>query len=55
MPERESKQTEAALGRRQWIFAVLILTGMIMVGISVMLLLRDAAPAYASDACVSLK
>jgi hypothetical protein len=47
-----SDRPEAATsGRRQWIFAVLILAGMILIGVSVLLLLRESAPVQASDAC----
>lgn len=35
----------------QWIYPVLILTGIILVGVSVLFLLADSTPAYASDTC----
>jgi hypothetical protein len=47
-----SEQPEAATpGRWHWIFAVLILAGMILIGVSVLLLLRESTPVRASDAC----
>jgi hypothetical protein len=47
----DSGLPEAAPRRRQWIFAALILAGMVLIGVSVLLLLRESAPARASDAC----
>jgi hypothetical protein len=47
-----SEPLEAATpGRRQWIFAVLILAGMILIGVSALLLLRESTPVRAPDAC----
>jgi hypothetical protein len=37
--------------RWQWIFPVLILAGMILIGVSVLMLLADSTPAYGSDTC----
>lgn len=38
-----SEELEIALWRWQWIFPVLIMAGMILIGVSVLMLLRDAA------------
>lgn len=45
------EQPEDAPGRWQWVFPALILAGMILIGVSVLFLLGDSTPAYASDAC----
>jgi hypothetical protein len=47
-PDSEPPEAEQ---RRKWIFAALILAGMVLIGVSVLLLLRESAPAQASDAC----
>jgi hypothetical protein len=49
---RYSNPREAAPRSWQWIFAVLILAGMILIGVSVLLLLHESAPAHAADACL---
>jgi hypothetical protein len=46
-----SERREAAARRWQWIFAVLIIAGLILILLSVAMLLRDAVPALAADAC----
>jgi hypothetical protein len=46
--------SEPPNGRWRWIFAVLILAGMILIGVSVLLILRDTAPVHASDACLRM-
>lgn len=48
----DCEQPEAAPGWGRWIFPILILAGMILIGVSVLLLLRASAPAQALDAAV---
>jgi hypothetical protein len=48
----QPEETDAAPGRWHWILAILILLGMILIGISVLSLLRESVPAHSSDACL---
>jgi hypothetical protein len=48
----DSERPKAGFGRWQWIFPILIVAGMILIGVSVFLLLRDAAGSSAPDAYV---
>jgi len=42
---------DSSLRRWQWVFAILILAGMILIGVSVLLLLRGAAPVHGFEPC----
>jgi hypothetical protein len=48
-----SERQTAARGCLQWIFPILIVAGMILIGVAVLLLLlQETAPAHALEACV---